>query len=226
MIIKIDLFEEKMKQYFAMIMDRVDNQVRKPRGWALVFDCQGAGIENANFELMFFAMSVIGKYFPMQPSYVLAFGIPWMMKPFIKMGLSMIPEEAMKLLKFIDCPEDLMDIIPAEHLPDFLGGTAKQDYRNVPTNSQSCIEVGKRLFKLSEAEVEQMIEPLRYLMHQYNLNNNDDGSSTTSSSSSIKGDDEEDGSKCQKKSSESSSKTSSSRNNGSSKPLSFIEEFD
>ena len=216
MIIKVDLLEEKMKQYFAYIMDRVDNQVRKPRGWSLVFDCEGAGIENANFEMLFFAMEIIGKYFPMQPSYVIAYGIPWMLKPFIKMGLAMIPEEAMKLLKFVDSREDLMDIIPQEHLPDFLGGTGKQDYRSIPSNAQSCIEVGKRLFKLSEGEVKQMMEPIQYLLDHCNNNNDEDGSSTASSQEDV--DKLSDHLHHHHLSSDSRSKKT--------KPLSFIEEFD
>ena len=132
----------------------------------------------------------------------------------------MIPEEAMKLLKFIDCKEDLMDIIPSEHLPDFMGGTGKQDYRSVPQNAQSCQEVGKRLFKLSEGQVQQMMEPIQYLIDS-SLNNNDDVSSTSSKEG-------EDGSNCQRKTSLSSetSPSSQSHKNRNNKPLSFIEEFD
>lgn len=78
--------EHKVKQLFAYTMDKVDNQVRRPRGWSLIFDCQEAGIENANFDLMFFALDIIGKHFPMQPKYVLAYGISWMLRPFISLG--------------------------------------------------------------------------------------------------------------------------------------------
>jgi len=201
MIVKIDLLEEKMKQFFAYTMDKVDNQVRKPRGWSLVFDCQGAGIENANFEFLFLAMSIIGQHFPMQPSYVLAYGIPWIMKGFVKMGLGMVPDEAMNLLRFVDSKEELFDIIPSDHVPDFMGGTAQQDYQCVPSGAQSCVEVGKRLFNLEEGEVKRLMEPLQYLLNSVNNNNTNSGH----------GDD----GGCQRTS-----------DCGITKPLTFIEEFD
>lgn len=170
MIVKIDVFEDKMKQYFAFIMDQVDDRVRRPRGWSLIFDCTEAGIENANFDLMFFAMDTIGKHFPLQPAYVIAFGIPWMMKPFIKLGLQMIPEEAMMLLKFIDDPEEMRTIFPIENLPDFMEGTASKDYKNVPEKAEPAVTVAKRLFKMSENEVRQLMEPLNYLLNSINNN--------------------------------------------------------
>lgn len=170
MIVKIDIFEDKMKQFFAVLMDQVDNKVRRPRGWSLVFDCSDAGIENANFDLMFFAMEIIGKHFPMQPAYVIAYNIPWIMKPFMKMGLQMIPEEAKDLLRFVDDAEEMQSLFPVENLPDFMGGTATTDYRNVPDNAEPAVVVAKRLFKMSENQVRQVMEPLDYLISCSNNN--------------------------------------------------------
>lgn len=170
MIVKIEVFEEKMKQFFAVLMDQVDDKVRRPRGWSLIFDCSDAGIENANFDLMFFAMDVIGKHFPLQPAYVIAYNIPWIMKSFMKLGLQMIPDEAKDLLRFVDDDEELKSLFPLENLPDFMGGAATQDYRKIPEKAEPAVVVAKRLFKMNENEVRQVLEPLDYLLSSINNN--------------------------------------------------------
>lgn len=183
MIIKVDIFEEKMKQFFVHILDQVDDKVRKQRGWSLIFDCTDCGIENANFDLMFFAMDIIGKYYPMQPSYVVVYNIPWMMKPFIKLGLGMVPEEAQKLLRFIESSEEMMQLFSIQHLPDFLNGSATKEYRIIPEKAEPAVTVAKRLFNLSESEVMQLMEPVNYLLQSVNgtieksdeANDDDDG---------------------------------------------------
>lgn len=167
MVVKIPVLEDRMKQYLTYILDKVDNQVKKPYGWSVIFDCTGAGLENANFDLMFFAMDILGKYFPMQPKYVIAYGIPWMLKPFVKMGLSLVPEEAKKLITFIDDIQQLESDFgfTRESIPDFMGGNAdKSTYTNTPPQAQSYLEVGKRILKLSEDEIKVLMEPLAHLI--------------------------------------------------------------
>lgn len=180
MVVKIPVLEERMQQYLAYILDKIDNEVRKPYGWSVIFDCTDAGIENANFDLMFYAMNILGKYFPMQPKYIATYGIPWMLKPFVKMGLSLVPEEAKKLIKFVDNIDQLQNDFgfKLENIPDFMGGTATKDYRNTPETAQNYIEVGKRILKMNEQEIKQMMEPLAHLIASVEKkNDSNDGKS-------------------------------------------------
>lgn len=160
MIVKIDKLEAKMKQYFCHLIDTVDDKLRKPRSWSLIFDAAGASIENANFDLLFYAMEVIGNHFPLQPKYILVVNIPWIFKPFVKMGLALIPTEAMELLRFLDDHEQLFkEYFDKDKVPDFMGGTST-GYNEIPPNAKSYIDVGRRLFKLNEEESKAMFEPL------------------------------------------------------------------
>lgn len=179
MIVKIEKLENKMKQYFAHTLDSVDDKLRKPRSWSLVFDATGASMENANFDLLFYAMEIIGNHFPLQPKYILVVNIPWIFKPFVKMGLSLIPPEAMELLRFLDSTEELFEeYFEEDKVPDFMGGTSTS-YAKVPANARSYLEVGKKLFKISEEECKAMFEPLLLRLKQVaegdSDNNNVDG---------------------------------------------------
>ena len=173
MIIRIEELEHQMKLFFFNVMDTVDNRIRKPFGWSLIFDCSDAGFENANFDLMFFVMDMIKKHYPLQPKYVLAYNISWILKPFVKMGLSMMPQEAMNLLDFIDTKEDLFQRIPETAVPEFMGGRASlSDHVKIPEKSQSCTEVMKRLLpNMNSDEINRILEPLLMMMRENDNNN-------------------------------------------------------
>lgn len=156
--------EHKMKQLFAVLMDKVDNEVRRPRGWSLVFDCQDAGIENANFDLMFFALDIIAKYFPLQPKYVLAHGVPWLLRPLVTIGLNMLPPEARDLLTFADNQEQLLELFDSSNVPDFMGGSATKPYNEIPPGAKNIFDLGREMYNLSESEVRRLVEPMAHLI--------------------------------------------------------------
>lgn len=184
-IVKIDILEHKMKQSFAYLMDKVDNENRKPRSWSLIFDCQEAGLENANFDLLFFALEVIGKHFPLQPKYVIVYGIPWLLKPFVQMGMGVIPEEAQKMLEFVDTPAQLFEKFLPEHVPDFMGGLATKDYKEVPVGAKSIYEIGKKLFKLTDQQIKEMMEPFDNLLNNNSATKELEATSTDTSGNAI-----------------------------------------
>lgn len=183
-IVKIDKLESKMKQFFAHTLDSIDDKLRKPRSWSMVFDATGASMENANFDLLFYAMDIIGNHFPLQPKYILVVNIPWIFKPFVKMGLSLIPPEAMELLRFLDDSEQLFtEYFDKELVPDFMGGNSTS-YKKILPGAKSFIDVGKKLFKINEEECRSMFEPLLLRLKQLSDANNTDNNNDESSSSS------------------------------------------
>ena len=134
-------------------MNKVDVEVNG-KGMAIVFDCQDAGIGNADMDMLWFLISSMNKYYPKGLSYILVYELPWILNAVWKIARSWIPEEQRKLIKFAN-KEEIFDFIDKENLPDFLGGICPIDYRISPKGCPSAEDIAKEK-GLSEKEIEKI----------------------------------------------------------------------
>lgn len=111
-------------------------------GIAVVIDCSGAGLVNADMETLAFFISTLRNYFPKGLSYMLVHELPWILKPIWSIAKNWISEEQAQLIKFSNA-QTIREYIKLENLPDFMGGSCKRDYRKPPSNCTDLYEAIK-----------------------------------------------------------------------------------
>ena len=112
------------------------------RGIAIVLDCSNAGLANADLDLLLYLIGTLKSYFPKGLSYFLVHQLPWILKPFWHLARPLIPEEHRQLIKFSNS-QSVFEYVLKENLPDFMGGTCKRDYRQLPENCTRLEEAAK-----------------------------------------------------------------------------------
>ena len=58
------------------------------------------------------------------------------------------------------------EYIAREHLPDFLGGTCRVNYRIAPRGAMSAMKIGQTRFNLDEAKIKQLMKPFQKTVDQ------------------------------------------------------------
>lgn len=156
------------------------------KGIVIVIDCSGAGLANADMELLWYLITTIRNYFPKGLSYFLVHELPWILRPFWPIARAWVPEEHAQLVKF-STSQTIFEYVDRENLPDYMGGTCKLDYRKAPENCSTLEEaaklwgiednlVRKILAKyqefLPEGTIERYEESRARILSQYNDDNN------------------------------------------------------
>lgn len=106
-----------------------------------MLDCTGAGLANADMDMLLFLISALVNYFPKGMSYLLVHELPWLLKPFWHIAKAWLSEEHRELIKFSNS-RSIYEYITRENLPDFMGGTCERSYTTPPENcttlEQAC----------------------------------------------------------------------------------------
>jgi hypothetical protein len=109
----------------------------------VVIDCNGAGLANADMDLLFFLIGTLKSYFPKGLSYFLVNELPWILRPFWHLAKACIPEEHRQLIKFCDS-RTVYEFVDQDQLPDFMGGSVPESqYKIVPENCTRLEEAAK-----------------------------------------------------------------------------------
>lgn len=124
-------------------------------GIAVVIDCSGAGLVNADMETLAFFISTLRNYFPKGLSYILVHELPWILKPIWAIAKNWISEEQSQLIKFSNS-HTIREYIKLENLPDFLGGTCKLDYHAAPGNCTNLYQTSK-LWGIETSTIRKLI---------------------------------------------------------------------
>ena len=89
---KIPEIIELLKKFVVFQMFAADAVAAKRNngtGWALMIDCSGAGLANADLEMASFLNNTLKSYFPSGQRYVLVHNLPWLLN-FLKNVVSLI----------------------------------------------------------------------------------------------------------------------------------------
>lgn len=147
---KIPIVQEFLKAFLFMTIEEADKRA-KGKGVVLVFDLQGAGINNVDMDLLFFIITTLVNYFPKGLSYMLVHELPWILRSVWVIAKQWLSEDHRDLVKFSDS-QTIYEYFDEENLPDFIGGTCKRDYRAIPSNSITISQAAKR-WNLDEKEL-------------------------------------------------------------------------
>lgn len=160
---KMPIVTDFLKAFLFRIIEDADKKA-KGKGIALVFDLQGAGINNMDMDLLYFVTTTLVNYFPKGLSYMLVHELPWVLRSFWLVAKQWLAEDHKDLVKFSDS-HTIYEYFTEDNLPDFMGGTCKKDYRSVPNNSITTSEAAKR-WNLDEDEVYKIKEKFAKFLPQ------------------------------------------------------------
>ena len=149
---RLDIIEQKIKQFLVYNLNQLDYQAKKERGWAVVFDTQGAGVAQVDFDMLLFLFKTIKQYYPWGMKYVCIYELPWILYGGWKITQGLLPQEATRLFRFFN-RDNITELIDPEELPDFMGGSCPRDYCSVPEGCRPAEEYGPEDMGLTAEEV-------------------------------------------------------------------------
>lgn len=88
---------------------------------ALFFDITNCGLNQADSRLIFTGAPILINYYPGAISKVYFYQLPWLLKPFLSLFLSLLPPKFKQLVVTLS-KKDAESILGLENVPDFLGG--------------------------------------------------------------------------------------------------------
>ncbi|RWS22579.1 Motile sperm domain-containing protein 2-like protein [Leptotrombidium deliense] len=152
---KMEILQDPVKKFLIYNMEILDRKIEKERGWGIVFDAQGSSVSNIDFNLLIFLIKTVKNYYTWALKYILVYELPWYLSGAWKLALALVPEEARNLFRLC-YKNDIKDVINAENLPDFMGGTCKRNYREIPEGAKPAEEIGKLELGLTSDEVHKI----------------------------------------------------------------------
>lgn len=147
---KIPVVQRFLKAFLFNIIEEADKKA-EGKGIVLIFDLQGASINNVDMDLLFFVITTLVNYFPKGLSYMLVHELPWYLRSFWHIAKQWLSEDHKDLVKFSDS-HNIYEYFNEENLPDFIGGTCKRDYHAVADNSLTIAQAAKK-WDLDEDEL-------------------------------------------------------------------------
>ena len=102
---------------------------------------------------------VLKQYFPCGVDYILTYELPWILNAVWKIIRACIPDHSKNLVKCCD-RKSIRELIDDDHLPDFMGGSCKQRYDEVPKGCLSTEDFSRDVLKLSCKQVKSLKKSL------------------------------------------------------------------
>lgn len=127
---------EKLEKYCMQVVNAVDEKVSREFGFGLVMNCGDLGVSDIDLNFIFQILPRLRKYFPNGCKYCVIYGLHWSVNYICKMAVAAMPADSAKKIRFLGKEQELLELIAAENLPDYLKGTASKEYRRFPSMLQ------------------------------------------------------------------------------------------
>lgn len=144
-----------MKEFIVCCLEECD-RANNGRGTAVIFDLTHCGLQNVDPAFLFWLVYSFRNYCPKGLSYIIVYNLPWILNATAKLALSWLSSTNRKRLRFVS-GEGIKDFIAPENLPDYLGGTCKLNYRQVPEGSRLAEETAEQ-FNLTKEQSRKIRE--------------------------------------------------------------------
>ncbi|RWS15633.1 Motile sperm domain-containing protein 2-like protein [Dinothrombium tinctorium] len=154
---KVDLLMDRIKHYFAHLVNELDEKVGREFGWSIIVDATDSGYQNADVDMLTFIIETLRTVFPNGIKYFIIYGLPTILNAFAKLMLSLIHSNAKKHIRFFN-KQQLLEFVDEQNLPDFLGGTCTEVYRRVPKDAIDVYTLSKSE-GLTREQVEKLLKP-------------------------------------------------------------------
>lgn len=149
---RLAVLVEAIQQFIIYNINCLDFASKKERGWAVIFDTQGAGVAQIDFDMLIFLVRTVRQYYPWGMKYVCVYELPWILQGGWKITYKLLPQDATRLFRFYN-QNNITELIDPENLPDFMGGTCVKDYCEVPEGARCAEEVAAEEYGMTPDEV-------------------------------------------------------------------------
>jgi len=136
-----------VNRQFGLFMGLRQEEESGEQGCVMIMDMAGASLTNNVDTKLAILNRDMSDIFPPFNVLAIAVNVPFLLRSMIKTALFLLPVDMRKGFLVLTT-EELTQIIPAENLPDFLGGTSKRPYSGdevVPKGTLTFKEMFDRL---------------------------------------------------------------------------------
>lgn len=130
------------KQFLAYNYSQLDKEAEKT-GITVVFDLEGITLKNVDLDLLKYIINALD-YFPKVVTAVYVYELATLFEYLLHMAKSWLSDDKKKLLITTD-KKKITSFIDADQLPDFMGGTCKYDYKQVPAGAPTFDALAAKL---------------------------------------------------------------------------------
>lgn len=127
-----------MKDFLSYLLFSIDD-CKNGSTYAVIMDLTDTTWTNYDLDLLMHFVTLLKDYFPVNLDYVLAINFPWILSAAWGIIKRVIPAEKRDAVQFINSNK-ILDFIPKENCPDFLGGTCKKSYRFVNEDAPNAVD--------------------------------------------------------------------------------------
>lgn len=138
---RVPELSQMMKEFILCCLEQCDRE-NNGRGTAVIFDLTHCGLQNADPGFLFWLVYSFRNYCPKGLSYIIIYNLPWILNATAKLALSWLSSTNRRRLRFVS-GDGIQDFIAPENLPDYLGGTCKLSYRQVPEGARLAEETAE-----------------------------------------------------------------------------------
>jgi len=156
-IVKVPEMIAALKMYGSYILYRLDDETGG-KAITAVADFQGTGIQNADVDLLFYAISTLRNYFPAGINSILIVDLPWILRACWGVAKAWVPDTRRNLVHFITRKE-VTNFIDKKNLPNFMGGNCTIPYcgpKVVPKGSPSFARFAQDVLGLTPKAAEKV----------------------------------------------------------------------
>ena len=144
-----------MREFILCCLECCD-RANNGRGTAVIFDLTGCGLQNVDPGFLFWLVYSFRNYCPKGLSYIIIYNLPWILNATAKLALSWLSSTNKRRLRFVS-GDGIRDFIAPENLPDYMGGTCKINYKQVPEGSRLAVDTAEA-YKLTREQSKKLSE--------------------------------------------------------------------
>ncbi|XP_023229002.1 motile sperm domain-containing protein 2-like [Centruroides sculpturatus] len=112
--------EEVLEKFMVYWVEKIVTE-NKGAGISVFIDCTGAGLKNANLDIVRFSKQLFTYHYPKTLGFFLVYNMPWILSAIWSLVKSWLPKYVVDMIKFVD-KTSIMEFIDEKDLPAELGG--------------------------------------------------------------------------------------------------------
>lgn len=160
---KITEMVEVEKHFLVHTFEKID-RITDGQGLVILFDCQGAGYANCDIDFLQFLITCATEHAPVGLQYIIVYKLPWVLNTFWSLAKKLLPAYLANRVRFCD-EKTITEFIDPSHLPDFMYGTCKRNYRWIPPGCPSVFKLANA-HGITDAEIEKILPQFQSLLDE------------------------------------------------------------
>ena len=156
---KVDGWSDVIIDLLLWKFDEVEISLKEGAKVRFFVDATGCGLSQADTGLLFKGVPILISYYPGAVSKAYFYQVPWLLKPFAQVALSLLPQKFKDLICFVESKTGIAQM-GEENIPDFMGGPVVTENFPIPQGISSVEQVGaaRGLNKNNIAKMKKMVE--------------------------------------------------------------------